>query len=240
LYQLQIGVQWRFLPVKSIFTTRSLTWQAVYYHFREWIRDGSWTKVCLNLLLQHRRYLDLSCVQLDGSHTPCKRGGAAVGYQGRKATMTTNTLYLADNQGKILYYASPQEGQHNDLFQLQALFEEICQFLTAAGIDIKGLFLNADSGFDSKEFRKSCEQKEIIANIPHNHRNEKEIESTTYQYFDEELYKQRYVIERANAWQDKFKALISRYETRVDTWLNLLILSFMVIFIRRMNKKTKS
>ena len=44
-------------------------------------------------------------------------------------------------------------------------------------------------------------------------------------------------IERANAWQDQFKALIIRYETRVDTWLNLLILSFTVIFIRRINKK---
>jgi len=31
------------------------------------------------------------------------------------------------------------------------------------------------------------------------------------------------VIERANAWQDQCKALIIRYETRVDTWLNLLI-----------------
>jgi len=115
-------------------------------------------------LLQHRRDLDLSCVQLDGSHTPCKRGGAAVGYQGRKAAKTTNTIYLANNQGQML----------------------CCQ------------------------------------------------------YFDEALYKRRYVIERANAWQDQFKALIIPYETRVDTWLNLLILSFTVIFIRRINKKNKS
>jgi len=99
------------------------------------------------------------------------------------------------------------------------------------------LFLNADAGFDSKEFRAICEQKEIIANIPRNPRNEKETESTSCQYFDEALYKRRYVIERANAWQDQFKALIIRYETRVDTWLNLLILSFTVIFIRRINKK---
>ena len=133
--------------------------------------------------------------------------------------------------------ASPQEGHHNDLFQLQALFEEICQFLTAAGIDVKGLFLNADGGFDSKEFRQVCEQKEIMVNIPPNHRNGKEEISADYQCFDEELYKQRYVIERANAWQDQFKALVVRYETRVDTWLNLLILSFMVIFIRRIRKK---
>jgi hypothetical protein len=55
--------------------------------------------------------------------------------------------------------------------------------------------------------------------------------------FDEALYKRRYVIERANAWQDPFKALIIRYESRVDTWLNLLILSFTVIFIQRINKK---
>jgi len=130
-----------------------------------------------------------------------------------------------------------QEGQHNDLFELQTLFEEICTFLRQAGIDVKGLFLDADAGFDSKEFRAICQQKEIIANILHNSRNEKEVESTNYQYFDEALYKRRYVIERANAWQDQFKALIIRYETRVDTWLSLLILSFTVIFIRRINKK---
>jgi hypothetical protein len=97
--------------------------------------------------------------------------------------MTTNTLYLSDNQGQMLYGASPQEGQHHDLFQLKELFEEICQFLAAAGIE------------------------------------------------------RRYVMERANAWQDQFKALVIRYETRADTWLNWLILSFMVIFIRRIKKK---
>jgi hypothetical protein len=59
--------------------------------------------------------------------------------------------------------------------------------LRQAGIDVKGCFLNADAGFDSKEFRAIGEQKEIIANIPHNPRNEKEVESTSYQY----LYKRR-------------------------------------------------
>ena len=48
-----------------------------------------------------------------------------------------------------------------------------------------------------KNLEKAVNRKK---SIPYNHKNEKEIESTTYQYFDEELYKQRYVIERANAW----------------------------------------
>lgn len=240
LYRLKTGCQWRYLPLGEIFSSRKLTWQGVYYHFRKWVSDGSWTRVWLNLLSRYREYLDLSCIQLDGSHTPCKRGGAAVGYQGRKATKTSNTLYLCDNQGQILCCATPQEGQHNDLFELQTLFEQMCQFLIAAGIDVKGLFLNADAGFDSQDFRNICEKKEIIANIPTNPRNKKEFHRVVYHSFDEELYKRRYVIERANAWQDQFKALVIRYETRVDTWLNLMILSFLVIFIRRLIKKNKS
>jgi hypothetical protein len=40
---------------------------------------------------------DLSSIQLDGSHTLAKNGGAAISYQGRKAGRTTNALFLADN-----------------------------------------------------------------------------------------------------------------------------------------------
>ena len=37
-----------------------------------------------------------------------------------------------------------------------------------AGIEHKGLFLNADAGFDSKSVRDFLESKEIIANIKKN------------------------------------------------------------------------
>jgi hypothetical protein len=58
-----------------------LTWQGVYYHFNEWTKDGSWTKVQISILFSNLQYLDLSCIQLDGSHTSVKRGGEAIGYQ---------------------------------------------------------------------------------------------------------------------------------------------------------------
>jgi hypothetical protein len=45
-------------------------------------------------------------------HTAAKNGGEAVGYQGRKAANTTNTLFLSDNQGVMLAMFTPQEGQH--------------------------------------------------------------------------------------------------------------------------------
>ena len=70
----------------------------------------------LTSLWLHRRALDLSSVQLDGSRTLAKNGGAAIGYQGRKAGRTTNALFLADNQGLPLAVATPQAGNQHDTF----------------------------------------------------------------------------------------------------------------------------
>ncbi|NML72178.1 hypothetical protein HHL23_20650 [Chryseobacterium sp. RP-3-3] len=62
-----------------------------------------------------------------------------------------------------------------------------------ADIEHKGLFLNADSGFDSKKFRDILERKEIIGNIKNNPRNGN---MKNKKYFDDtELYKRRFKIE---------------------------------------------
>jgi hypothetical protein len=148
---------------------------------------------------------------IDGSHTPAKNGGDAVGYQGRKAAKTTNALFVSDSQGVMLAMSTPQEGQHIerecsiDLYQIQPLFEEICTLLKQAGINLKDLFLNADPGFDSDGFQKACQKEEIMANVKPNPRNQANQPAQAYQkgtyIFDEELYRDRSVIEHANAWR---------------------------------------
>ena len=45
-------------------------------------------------LKKHKPILDLSSIQLDGTHTPAKRGGESVAYQGRKKSKTTNRLLI--------------------------------------------------------------------------------------------------------------------------------------------------
>lgn len=198
-----------------------------------------WIKV----LQSNLKHLNLSSAQLDGSHTPAKNGGDAVGYQGRKAANTSNALFLSDSQGVILSMSTPQEGQHHDLYQIQELFGEIGNLLKEAGIDLKGLFLNADPGFDSEGFRQACEKEEIIANVKPNPRNAASQETAPYErgkhVFDEELYKDRTVIEHANAWIDGFKALLIRFEYSVRNWMSLHFMVFAVIFLRRINKKLK-
>ena len=239
LYKLKTGCQWRQLPVRQFFEGDKLTWQGVYYHFNEWRKDGSWQRVWLNVLRLNKRFLDLSSVQLDGSHTPAKNGGQAVGYQGRKAAKTTTSLFLANNTGQMLVCATPQAGNHHDLFGIESLFEELCVLLESAHINLGGLFLNADSGFDSLTLRRVCEQREIEANIASNRRSGVK-EETDYRYFDEVLYQRRSVIEHANAWLDSFKTLLVRYETNVNNWLSFHWLAFVVLFLRRINRKQKS
>jgi len=238
LYRLKTGCQWRQLPLKQFFSGEALTWNGVYHHFNKWSKNGCWKQVWIQLLTANRMHLDLSSIQLDGSHTLAKNGGQAVGYQGRKSAKTTNLLFLADNSGLPLALASPQQGQHHDLFEIQVLFTELCDLLQSAGINLGGLFLNADAGFDAVSMRQACEEQQIEANIKVNPRS-KRVESTAYAYFDEELYKRRLVIERSNAWLDSFKTLLIRFETLVRNWVSFHLLAFVVLFLRRIAKIQK-
>lgn len=116
----------------------------------------------------------------------------------------------------MLAMSTPQEGNHHDLFQIQNLFGEICSLLQEGGISLRGLFLNADAGFDSAEFVSACESREIIANLRENPRNSTGLDQEPYQsgthVFDAELYAHRSGVEHANAWLDGFKALLIRFE----------------------------
>lgn len=236
LYRLKSGCQWRALPLRQFFEAEPLSWQGVYYHFRRWVRDGSFRRLWTGLLRQNPRLLDLSSVQLDGSHTPAKNGGAHVGYQGRKKARSTNALFLCDNEGMPLSLATPQSGEHHDLFEIEALFTELCSVLQEADVPLKGVFLNADSGFDSEALQVLCIQEGVEANIDINERNQKQ--GGYHRYFDEELYKRRFVIERMNAWIDSFKSLLVRFETNVLHWMHLHFLAFAVLLIRKkMNVK---
>ena len=83
--------------MKQFFKT-SYSWNSAYFHFQKWYKNGSWQELWQRLLLKFKSVLDLSTIQLDGTHTPVKRGGKAVEYQGRKKCKTTNMLILADNK----------------------------------------------------------------------------------------------------------------------------------------------
>ena len=74
----------------------------MYYHFRKWSRDGSLKRVWQGSLTAIEPLLDLSELNLDGSHAIAKKGGESVAYQGRKKAKTTNILPITDAKGFII------------------------------------------------------------------------------------------------------------------------------------------
>ena len=235
LYKLKTGVQWNQLPVKALFEQQSLSWNTVYYHYRKWCVSDTLKQCWIAFLKDHKKELDLSSVDLDGSHTPAIRGGAAVEYQGRKKRKTTSALYLSDRQGLPLAMSEPVSGNHNDLHNIDVQFEVVTSTLEEADIAVEGLFLNADAGFDSTSFRACCDRKEINANICFNKRNG----NTQYrdEYFDQDLYNERYAVERTNAWMDSFRSLLNRFDTTIESWKGFNYLAFFVIAIKKIKKR---
>ena len=166
LYKLKTGCQWHMLPVSAIFTGRVLSYKSVYAHFRKWSRNGEWKKVWGMILSRHRSFLDMSSVDLDGSHTTTLRGGECCGYQGRKKRTTTNAIYVTDRQGIPLAMSTPVSGSHNDLHNISQVLQDLFAGIKDSGLSVSGLFLNADAGFDSALFRRGCHQQEVFPNVP--------------------------------------------------------------------------
>jgi hypothetical protein len=109
--------------------------------------------------------------------------------------------------------------------------------LQQADINLAGVFLNADAGFDSKELGKECTVKNIEANIAINKRSSKDCLVDTY--FDEQMYKKRIVIKQANAWLDSFKTLLILFKVLAQTWLAFHFMAFCLLFLRRNIKLNK-
>jgi transposase len=238
LYKLKTGCQWHLLPVKSLFSEVVLHYKTVFGHFRKWCKDGSWKQVWINLLCEKKSYLDLSSASIDGSHTTALRGGESVAYQGRKKRKTTNALYFADNQGLPLSMSSPVAGNHHDLYEIETSLAEMFKTLTQAKISLDGLFVNADSGFDCKSFREMCLKEGIFPNVDFNCRNGDNNDEDFL--LDELLYKERFIIERTNAWMDSFRTILNRFDFTVSSWVAFNYMAFAVILLRKIKQSKKS
>lgn len=234
LYKLKTGCQWAYLPVKELFSGKVLKYGAVFHHYNKWSKKGEWKSLWLRLLDKHRSELDLSSVELDGSHTPAIRGGEAVGYQGRKKRRTTNALYLTDRKGQPIAMSSPKSGEHHDTHDIVNVMRNMMDDMIKANIRIDGLFLNADAGFDCVPLRSLLESQGVVANICVNRRNGTTNEN---RILDEVLYRERYSIERTNAWIDSYRTILNRFDTTLRNWESWNYIVFAVIMLRKSKKR---
>ena len=140
--------------------------------------------------------LDLSQLNLDGSHALAKKGGESVAYQGRKRAKTSNILPIRDANGYIIASTGIVAGNHHDAFNLKAHLQTAFKSMKRLGLTIAGAFFNADAAFDTYEARQVCFNYGVIPHIAENKRNCKAPKRGRKRLFNAEVYKRRFATER--------------------------------------------
>lgn len=102
------------------------------------------------------------------------------------------------------------------------------------GLDLENSFITLDSGFDSGYNKRLIRAIKMIPVIKPNKRGEKNQEKINkmYEDFNENIYKERYKIERCFAWQDKYRRLVIRYEKLESTHNGFKYLAYSMINLR--------
>ena len=235
LYLLYTGCQWKSLPIekdKDDPEKKEISYQAVYHHYRKWSRDRSLKKIFESGIGTIKDGLNLSEINLDGTHTIAKKGGESVKYQGRKKAKTSNILPIVEQQGYIIATTEIVAGNHHDSFELKENLQQVFGDMKSLELDFKDVIFNADAAFDSNDARKVCWNYNVIPNIDENKRNRKKTKRGRKRHFNKEIYKNRFCIERTFAWVDKFKRLLIRFERIDDYFLGFHFIAFTLINLR--------
>lgn len=112
-------------------------------------------------------------------------------------------------------------------------FETLLDNLNALNIELEEqAIVNLDPAFDSKKNNKVCLKNNCLPNIKTNPRNSRVKESVPIP----EVYKQRYVNERAFAWEDCYRRLVIRYEVKPQNHLAFCQMAAALTLLRLIRK----
>jgi len=232
IYKLKTGVQWACLFVEIESFKPPFSWQLVYYYYQKWCKLGVFKEMYELYLELQKDKLDTENLNLDGTHSYVKKSCESVGYQYRKKGKTSNVLILTDGRGIPIAMSGIQSGNHNDLYQIVPEFSAMIQSLNRCGIVVENSILNADKGFDCKALRRACRRRNIEPNIKENNRNRKKTKRGRKRFFNNDVYKRRFVNERAFAWLDSFRTLLIRFDRLDESWINWHYLAVALILLK--------
>jgi len=230
--KLKTGVQWHLLFVDLESFKCPFSWQTVYYYYQKWSKQGVFKSMFETFLEIQKDKLDTEKLNLDGTHTLVKKSAESSKYQFRKKGKTTNVLIMTDGNGIPIAIGDILKGNHNDLYRIVPQFSKMIHDLRRSDIYVNNSILNADKGFDSKQFRRAILRRKITPNIKENTRNRKKIKRGKKRSFNPKIYQNRFVIERSFAWIDGFRTLLIRFDKLDTSWLSWHYLAFVLILIK--------
>ncbi len=233
---LYTGMQWISLPIDEDDAGKpEIHHTSVYRRFVIWSNDGSLVRIFESgvCLLQKNGLLDTSIVHGDGSGTAAKKGGDNLGRNGHKHHKGEKIVAITDRGANIISPFVTAPGNRNEIILLKESLDQFTRIARLAGIDFKGSVMSLDGGYDSIANRKYIFNRGMIPNIKENRRNRKGTKRGRKRIYDEKIYKERFqTVERAFAWEDKFKRLLLRFEKISSNHFGMKLLAFSMINLR--------
>lgn len=141
-------------------------------------------------------------------------------------------IAVVENHGYVLSPLTMAPVNEVDMGLLPEGLNALKRVAREAGLDLAGAVLNLDAGFDSKANRKGVFNAGLKPNIKENPRNRQKPTRGRKRFFDVALYKLRFIVERTFAWEDKFKRLLLRFETKQSHPLGFKLIAFTLINLR--------
>ena len=232
IYKMKTGVQWQYLFVEIESINPPFSWQLVYCYYRKRVKAGVFKKMYQVYLSIQKDKLDTENLNLDGTHSYAKKACESVGYQYRKKGKTSNVSVMTDGHGIPIAIGGIQSGNHNDLYRIVPQFSEMIKSLNHCGIVVENSILNSNKGFDSNSLRRACRRRSIEPNIKENSRNKKKPKRGRKRFFNENIYKRRFVNERVFAWLDSFRTLLIRFDKLDENRMNWHYFAFALILLK--------
>ena len=143
-------------------------------------------------------------------------------------------MTITDNQGFIIGPITIKPVNQHDTKILPEAFTDLIAFANRIGMELSASALTLDSGFDSKENHKIIRQHGLLPVIYPNRRNAKEpiVIAQKFRWFNKEIYKDRYKVERTFGWQDTYRKLALSYDKLKETRLGFRNLAYSMINFR--------
>ncbi|KKP31517.1 MAG: hypothetical protein UR22_C0022G0009 [Parcubacteria group bacterium GW2011_GWC2_32_10] len=159
-----------------------------------------------------------------------------MGYSGHKHQKGEKTLTICDNKGNILAPLVVYPVNHHDNILFDESFCNLLEMADELCLDLCGSYLTLDSGFDCQSNKYQIEFSGLIPVIKPNMRGLKNQDKINLKLDEfalvQEVYLERYKIERCFAWEDTYRKLVIRYEKLQSTFMGFKYLAYSMINFR--------
>jgi len=237
LILLYTGMQWQSLPIKNNTQGQpEIHYTRIHRIYQRWASDGSLQRAfeaSVQQLAQHQLLLDVSILHGDGTSTAAKKGGDNIGYSGHKHHKGEKIVAIVDRHANIIspFTVAPANKHESPLFS-NAL-QNVKRIFKQINLEIKGVTMSLDSAYDSIKNRKMIFNSGMIPNIKENKRHRKSAKCGPKRFYSEVIFQERFItVERAFAWEDKFKRLLLRFEHKSQNHFGMKLIAYMLINLR--------